>query len=152
MLKFFSNLFGSKKEKDVSLLQPLVVEINEQFALLQSLSDDELRGKTQEFKNRIAESTKEIKEQIAEIQEQLKTENIETKREELYSSLGDLEKAELETIKESLEELLPEAFAVVKETCRRLVGQEFDVVGYKLKWEMVPYDVQLMGGIVLHHG
>ena len=63
MVKFFSNLFGSKKEKDVTVLQPLVVEINEQFVLLQSLSDDELRAKTQEFKNRIAEAIKEIKEQ-----------------------------------------------------------------------------------------
>ena len=152
MLKFFSNLFGGKKEKDVSLLQPLVVEINEQFALLQSLSDDELRAKTQEFKNRIAESVKEIKEQIAEIHEQLKTENDETKRDELYTSFDALEKEELATIKETLVELLPEAFAVVKETCRRMLGQEFDVVGYKLKWEMVPYDVQLMGGIVLHQG
>ena len=152
MLKFFSSLFGSKKEKDVSLLQPLVAEINEQFALLQSLSDDELRAKTPEFKKRIAESVKEIKDQIAEIQEQLKTENDDVKREELYSLLEQLDKEELATIKETLDELLPEAFAVIKETCRRLVGQEFDVVGYKLKWEMVPYDVQLMGGIVQHQG
>ncbi len=152
MLKFLGSLFGSKKEKDVSSLQPLVVEINEQFALLQSLNDDELRAKTQEFKNRIADAVKEIKEQIVEIQEQLKTENDDVKREELYTSLEQLDKDELATIKETLDELLPEAFAVVKETCRRLVGQEFDVVGYKLKWEMVPYDVQLMGGIVQHQG
>lgn len=152
MLKFFSNLFGSKKEKDVSQLVPLVQEINEQFELLASLSDDELRGKTTEFKNRIAEAVQEVRGQIAEIQSKLASETEPYVREELFNSLEALEKEELEIIKDTLDELLPEAFAVVKETCRRFVGQEFDVVGHSIKWEMVPYDVQLMGGIVLHHG
>ncbi|MFA6438675.1 MAG: preprotein translocase subunit SecA, partial [Bacteriovoracaceae bacterium] len=152
MLKFISGLFGSKKDKDINQMLPLVQEINEQFALLSGLSDDELRGKTQEFRNRIADAVKETKEQVAEIQEKLKTEADDRLREELNQHLDELEKEELETIKEALDELLPEAFAVVKETCRRMVGQDFDVVGHKLKWEMVPYDVQLMGGIVLHQG
>ena len=152
MLKFFSNLFGSKKEKDISVLLPLVDEINVQFDLLKSLSDDELRAKTQEFRDRIAAAVKDTRDGIAAIHEQLKTETDAVKREALYNDLEGLEKEELETIKETLEELLPEAFAVVKETCRRMVGQEFDVVGHKLKWEMVPYDVQLMGGIILHQG
>ncbi|MFA6469224.1 MAG: preprotein translocase subunit SecA [Bacteroidota bacterium] len=152
MLKFFSNLFGSKKEKDVNSLRPLVQEINEQYALLQLLTDDELRAKTQEFRDRIAASVKETKEQIAEVQKQLSSETDDQKREELFQQLDELEKEELHTVKEALDELLPEAFAVIKETCRRMVGQEFDVVGHKLKWEMVPYDVQLMGGIVLHQG
>ena len=152
MLKFFSNLFGSKKEKDISILLPLVDEINVQFDLLKSLSDDELRAKTQEFRDRIAGAVKETRNQIGAIHEQLKTETDAVKREALYNDLEDLEKEDLATIKETLDELLPEAFAVVKETCRRMVGQEFDVVGHKLKWEMLPYDVQLMGGIILHQG
>ncbi len=152
MLKFFSNLFGSKKEKDVSVLLPLVDEINNHFAQLSALSDDELRGKTQEFKHRIAEALKETKDGIAETLTQLETEKDPAKREELFDVLEQLEKDEIQIVKDTLDELLPEAFAVIKETCRRMVGQDFDVVGHKLKWEMVPYDVQLMGGIVLHQG
>ncbi len=152
MLKFLSNLFGSKKEKDVSQLIPLVQEINEHFSQLESLTDDELRAKTQEFRQRIADAVKETKDQIAEHTAQLSTEQDPVKREELFTSIEELEKEELAVIKETLDELLPEAFAVVKETCRRMLGQDFDVVGHKLRWEMVPYDVQLMGGIVLHQG
>jgi preprotein translocase subunit SecA len=152
MLKFLSGLFGSKKEKDINLMLPLVKQINDQFELLGALTDDELRGKTQEFRNRIAEAVKETKEQMAEIQTKLSAETDDRQREEMIAQLEELEKEELEIIKETLDDLLPEAFAVVKETCRRMVGQDFDVVGHKLKWEMVPYDVQLMGGIVLHQG
>ncbi|NUN68739.1 MAG: preprotein translocase subunit SecA [Bacteroidetes bacterium] len=152
MLKFLSGLFGSKKEKDINLMLPLVQEINEQFELLAGLSDDELRAKTQEFRQRIADALQETREQITELKGTLAAETDDAKREELHLQLEELQKEELETIKETLDELLPEAFAVVKETCRRMVGQEFNVVGHMLKWEMVPYDVQLMGGIVLHQG
>ncbi|MDD8017023.1 MAG: preprotein translocase subunit SecA [Bacteroidota bacterium] len=152
MLKFFSKLFGSKKEKDISELLPYVEQINLEYEKLQSLSDDELRAKTAEFKNRISEAVKETREHISELHDQLKAETDPYKREDLYTHLEEHEKEEIEIIKEMLDELLPEAFAVVKDTCRRLVGQEWDVVGHKLKWEMVPYDVQLMGGAVLHLG
>lgn len=152
MLKFFSKLFGSKKEKDVAELYPLVEEINRHCEPLQHVSDDDLRAKTLQFKTHIAEAVEETREQITQIQTTLKTESDPDKREELFNELETLQKDELQTIKETLDEILPEAFAVVKETCRRLVGQEWDVVGHKLKWEMVPYDVQLMGGIVLHQG
>lgn len=152
MLKFLSGLFGSKKEKDVQLLQPLVGEINAHFEPLAALSDDELRGKTQEFRGRIAEAVKDVRESIAAAKASLKDEEDDLRREELLQEIEEHEKEELEIIKEMLDELLPEAFAVVKETCRRMVGQDFDVVGHKLKWEMVPYDVQLMGGVVLHQG
>ena len=152
MLKFFSSLFGSKNEKDVKSLWPIVEEINRQYATLQSLTDDVLRAKTQEFKARIAEAVKETRGGIERIQNDLKSESDPMKREELFNELESLEKEEYEIIKETLDEILPEAFAVVKETCRRLVGQEWDVVGHKTKWEMVPYDVQLMGSIVQHQG
>ncbi|MHB1048875.1 MAG: preprotein translocase subunit SecA [Bacteroidota bacterium] len=152
MLKFFSSLFGSKKEKDVSSLLPIVDEINKHFATLQSLSDDELRAKTQAFRSRIADAIAETQAQIEEINTALKTESDPARREDLFSQLDEIKKEEYTTIKETLDEILPEAFAVVKETCRRLVGQEWDVVGHKMKWEMVPYDVQLMGGIVQHQG
>lgn len=152
MLKFFSKLFGSKKEQDVAQLLPIVQEINTIYATLQSLTDDELRAKTGEFKAKIANAIKDVREQITVYQSQLSSETDPQKREELFNEIESLEKQEYEIIQETLDEILPEAFAVVKETCRRLVGQEWDVVGHKMKWDMVPYDVQLMGGIVLHQG
>ncbi len=152
MLKFFSKLFGSKKEKDISELLPLVDLINQEYEKLQGLSDDELRAKTQEFKQRIAEVVKETRDQITELQTQLTSESDPAKREELYNQIEELGKEEHEITKVTLDEILPEAFAVVKETCRRFVGQEWEVVGHNLKWEMVSYDVQLMGGIAIHKG
>ncbi|MEW6062709.1 MAG: preprotein translocase subunit SecA, partial [Bacteroidota bacterium] len=129
-----------------------VQEINAIYATLQSLTDDELRAKTGEFKAKIANAIKDVREQITVYQSQLSSETDPQKREELFNEIESLEKQEYEIIQETLDEILPEAFAVVKETCRRLVGQEWDVVGHKMKWDMVPYDVQLMGGIVLHQG
>jgi preprotein translocase subunit SecA len=109
MKNLITKIFGTKHERDIKKIQPLVAEINRIFAGLASLSDDQLRAKTDEFKNRLAEG-------------------------------------------ETLDDILPEAFAVVKETCRRLVGQSWDVCGIEMEWQMVPYDVQLLGGIVLHQG
>ncbi|KAB2926061.1 MAG: preprotein translocase subunit SecA [Bacteroidetes bacterium] len=152
MLKFLSKLFGSKKERDVEALKPLVAEINAHYETLQGLTDDELRGRTQEFRRRIAESVQETRDAIAVLHDRLNGESEPEKREELLTELEELEKEELQGIRDALDALLPEAFAVVKETCRRLVGQEWNVVGHMVKWEMVPYDVQLMGGIVLHQG
>jgi preprotein translocase subunit SecA len=152
MLKFFNKIFGSKKEKDISELLPIVEQINEEYSKLQSLSDDELRAKTLEFRERIDQAAKEHREQIADQKKQLLAESNPSLREEIYNHIEELEKEELEIVKESLDEILPEAFAVVKETCRRLVGQTWDVAGHPIKWEMVPYDVQLMGGAALHKG
>ena len=73
-------------------------------------------------------------------------------RQALYEELDDLENDWLDTVEEVLKEILPEAFAVIKETCRRLLGKEWQAGGTRITWDMVPYDVQLFGGIVLHNG
>ena len=109
MLGFIRKLIGTKTQRDMRLLLPLVDRINVLEAGYQSLSDDALRAKTAEFKARVAGG-------------------------------------------ESLDSLLCEAFAVVKSACRRLVGTRVMVCGNELAWDMVPFDVQLMGGIVLHQG
>src|SRR5512143_3832270 len=128
MLDIFSKLFGgSKHEKDVKDLRPIVVDVNEYFEQFQSLSDEELRGKTQEFKQRIREATEEIEKQIAEVREKLKSDEVGSDRQDLYNELDDLEKELWEGTEDVLNEILPEAFAAVKETCRRLLGQEFEV-------------------------
>ncbi len=103
------SLFGSKHDRDVKRVGPIVDEINEHFASYASLSDAELQAKTAPFRERIAAG-------------------------------------------ESLEDLLPEAFAAVKDACRRLCGTTWDVVGIPITWDIVPYDEQLIGGIMLHEG
>jgi preprotein translocase subunit SecA len=152
MLQFFKKLFGSKHERDVEDLFPLVDEINSHSASLQQLSDEELREKTTEFRQRIHDRTKEIEDEIAQIKVTLKQSQSFEEHEALYSKIDELNKRLDEEIEAVLNEILPEAFAVVKDTCRRLVGQTWDVAGNKIVWDMVPFDVQLMGGVALHKG
>ncbi|MEW5924313.1 MAG: preprotein translocase subunit SecA [Candidatus Zixiibacteriota bacterium] len=109
MTNIITKIFGTKHDRDIKKIRPLVGEINEFYQQYQSLTDEQLHAKTEEFKKRLEEG-------------------------------------------ETLDDLLPEAFAVVKDTCRRLCNTSWDVVGLKTDWNMIPYDVQLIGGIVLHQG
>ncbi|MFZ9870627.1 MAG: preprotein translocase subunit SecA, partial [Candidatus Kapaibacteriota bacterium] len=154
MLKALSKIFGSKSDKDVKLIQPLVAEINNHLPQLSSLSNDGLRAKTDEFRTRINDVVLELRQEVERIQEQLKTDTeiAHEDRSHLYARLEELDREQYEEIQATLDDILPEAFAVVKETCRRLVGHTYDVVGHPTTWDMVPYDVQLIGGIVLHQG
>lgn len=152
MLQLLRKLFGSKHERDIKALLPIVEQINREFEKLKDLTDEELRGKTQEFRNRIKEATKEIEAEIAEQKALLASSTSFEEREGIYDRIEELEKELDQQIARVLDELLPEAFAVVKEACRRLVGQSWEVAGNKIVWDMVPFDVQLMGGIVLHQG
>jgi preprotein translocase subunit SecA len=152
MFNFFKKVFPSKHEKDVKNILPLVDEINSYYEEYQKLTDDELRQKTGEFKELIKQNTKELEQQIAEYQEKLKADLSHRERQDIYIELEELDKQLYEAIEETLEEILTQAFAVVKDTCRRLVGNEWTVAGQKARWDMVPFDVQLIGGIVLHQG
>ncbi|MDP2883916.1 MAG: preprotein translocase subunit SecA [Ignavibacteria bacterium] len=152
MLDFFKSLFGSKHERDIKSLWPIVAEIKSHEQVLRDLTDDQLKGKTAEFRQHIEEATGETKAEIANLQASLKEDIPFSERESIYNDLDGLNKQLDATIQETLDEILPEAFAVVKETCRRLVGQTWDVAGNKTVWDMVPFDVQLLGGIVLHSG
>ena len=152
MLDIIKKIFGSKHERDVHSLLPIVEEINRHFESYKDLSDDELRAKTLEFKQRIVDETAELSGRLTELREQLKTDIPFEQRESVYDEIDEAEKELHGAIKETLDELLPEAFAVVKDTCRRLVGQMWEVAGNKVVWDMVPFDVQLIGGIVQHQG
>jgi preprotein translocase subunit SecA len=153
MLKaLLKKVVGSRHEREAKRLQPVVAEINRVAATLASLSDEELRGKTQEFRHRIGERTNPIQERIAALREEKRRSEDAGDRERLSVQIGELEKELLAEIEEALDELLPEAYAVVKETCRRLVGKQVTVTGHALTWDMVPYDVQLIGAIALHDG
>jgi len=152
MLKVLTKIFPSKHEKDVKQLIPLVDEINKYYEEYHNLTDEELRNKTQEFKKRISEYTEEAENRIKELTEKLKEDIQHQERMEIYDELDELEKTNYENLSDILDELLPEAFAVVKETCKRLIGKEWEAAGTKIRWNMIPFDVQLMGGIVLHQG
>ena len=187
MISFFSKIFGgNKSEKDVKLIMPLVAKISEQYKLLQGLSHDQLRAKTTEFRARIAEHLKEIDAQIAETTERADglPFNDLVGKDAVYQEVDALKKDRDAKIEEVLKEILPEAFAVVKETARRFkenaeltsrateldrdlsVEKPYIIIngdeatfkntwtagGGEVTWNMVHYDVQLIGGSVLHQG
>ena len=138
---FLESLFGNRHEREARKVMPLVEETNRVYETLHELSDDELRGKTQEFRARIADEMKDFD----------RYEGIEKNDPEGEKKAT---KAEVEKMDGVLNEILPEAFAVVKETCRRLTERKhtFTAADTELVWDMVPYDVQIIGGIMLHRG
>ena len=151
MLNIVKKIFGDKHEKSLKLLWPVVEEINQEYEKFKQLSDDELRAKTQEFKNKINEFTAETRKQIDELKSKLQSDE-DFDRGTAYDELDGLNDKLDEEYEEILSQILPEAFAVVKSTCERLVGKSWTVVGNKITWDMIPYDVQLIGGVVLHQG
>ena len=151
MLKLIKKIFGDKSEKDVKELWPVVQEINQEYEKLKNLSDDELKAKTSEFKEKINNYTDETRKAIGELRAKLQSDE-EFDRQAAYDEVDALEEKLIDEYEEILNQLLPEAFAVIKSTCERLLGKTWSVVGNKTTWDMVPYDVQLIGGIVLHQG
>lgn len=151
MIKIIKKIFGDKYEKDLKLLWPIVTEINEHYETIKNLTDDELRSKTNEFKEKIKAHTEETRKQIDELRAKLQSDE-DFDRNTAYDELDGLEETLNDQYEEILDLILPEAFAVVKSTCARLVGKSWTVAGNKITWEMIPYDVQLIGGIVLHQG
>ncbi len=154
MLNFLSKIFPSKSEKDIRRIYPIVEEINRYVSEYEHLSDEELKGKTIEFRQRIREAIADSEANIASLKEKLRTsEGLSLEeREAIYTEIEEEQKSVDGATKEALDELLPEAFAAVKEACKRLVGQSWEVTGRKIVWDMVPFDVQLVGAVVLHEG
>ncbi len=152
MLGILKKLFGSKSDKDVKELWPYVDEINEYFEEYQKLSDYDLKHKTEEFRELIRERTKVFEDEIAEINEKLKSDVEGDERQNIVDRLKEVNKELFEETQDVLNEIMTQAFAVMKETCRRFVGKSWEPAGQKITWDMVPFDVQLLGGIVLHQG
>ncbi|MBN2572430.1 MAG: preprotein translocase subunit SecA [Ignavibacteriales bacterium] len=150
--KILRKLFGDKNTKVMKDMWPIVEEINKIWERLKDLTDDQLKAKTTELKNKIQTDTEELRNKISELEEMLKSDESEKEIHSIHDESEKLNKELDEKYEEILNEILPEAFAVVKDTCRRLVGQSWIVTGNKIIWDMVPYDVQLIGGIVLHQG
>ncbi|MDQ3015928.1 MAG: preprotein translocase subunit SecA, partial [Bacteroidota bacterium] len=184
MFKIFTKIFGSKYERDVKTYSANVDTTNEFAEQYQSLSNDELREKTNDFKQRITEHLKDIDAEIASLRIDAEETTDFHLKEELYKELDEAIKDRDKSIEEILILILPEAFAVVKETCRRFFNtsdivvtatehdrnlsarknyiqinggeatwkNEWTAAGGHIRWNMIPYDVQLIGGMVLHDG
>lgn len=154
MLKLITSIFGTKSDKDVKAITPIVTQINQLFESYASLSDNELRAKSDGFRERIQTAVQPLEDEVVAIRERLQQEldMDHSERSDLYARLEANAKEQHGVIQETLDEILPEAYALVKETCRRLVGHRYMVVGHEMVWDMIPYDVQLIGGIALHQG
>jgi len=152
MFDFLKKIFPSKHDKDVNSILPIVDEINKFYDEFDSLTDEQLISKTSEFRQRINSETEETKNKITEIQDKLKEDIPHDERQDIYDEIEKLEKENYDITSAVLDDILPEAFAVVKQTCKRLCGKEWEAAGNKIRWNMIPYDVQLIGGTVLHNG
>jgi len=133
---FLTSVFGTASDREIKKIRPLVEEINGIYETLKDIPIERLRERTEEFKAMIRDVRKSAEEEA----------------EKSTLSRNEKRKMVIKAERDVLDEILPEAFAMVKEVCRRLVGQEWNIVGQKIRWEMIPYDVQLIGGIVLHQG
>ncbi|HEX6941646.1 MAG TPA: preprotein translocase subunit SecA [Gemmatimonadaceae bacterium] len=159
MVKTLLNkVFGSRHERERRRVQPIVDEINSHGDRLQALPEAELQGQTAKFRAIIHERTDEIERRIAELKDLKRVAKDPAERETIDNELGGadgrggLEGKLREVIRDTLDEILPEAFATVREAARRLLGTTVSVTGRDLIWDMVHYDVQLIGGIELHLG
>jgi preprotein translocase subunit SecA len=156
--RVIQSVFGTRHDRERKKIQPIVDAVNEQYARLQGGSEDELRGQTAKFRQILRDRTGELERRAADLRERKRTAADVAERDAIDQELsgpdgqggveGDLRKE----IAEVLDEILPEAFATVREAARRLVGTQTLVTGHDLKWDMVHYDVQIMGGIQLHLG
>ena len=145
-------VFGSQSDRDFKKTQPNIDEINRIAQQLSTLSDGELQGKTAEFRQQMHERTASQRQRLSVLEGELRGELEPDLRERFNDELDELDKAIRDHEAEFLNEIMPEAFAMVKEACRRLVGKEWDRAGESVTWEMQPYDVQVFGGIMLHQG
>ncbi|MFY7672457.1 preprotein translocase subunit SecA [Tenacibaculum sp. MEBiC06402] len=180
ILKLF---VGDKQQKDLKSLQPIVDKVKSFESDIANLSNDELRNKTTEFKSKIKEATQQFEDEILKLEEEVKTTDID-RQEEIYAEIDRLKDEAYNASEAVLAEIMPEAFAVVKETAKRFANNEeievtatpfdrelsasrphitleddkaywansWDASGKEVTWDMIHYDVQLIGGSVLHQG
>ena len=182
-IDFVSKLFGNKSQRDLREIMPYVDKIKAVYPEIERLSNDELRARSKALMDKIADYVKEDKNKIVELRASIESLEID-EREKVYNQIDKLEETVKEKYREVLNEVLPEAFAIVKDTARRFAQNEtlevtatqfdrdlvtthdfveiqgdkaiyhnhWEAGGNDLKWDMVHYDVQLIGGVVLHQG
>ena len=181
--KVLSKLFGNKSTRDMKLIQPIVEKVKAASPAIEALDNDALRAKTKELQHTVQHSADDLKEKIEGLKAKIEETPIED-RVVIFNQIDKLEKEVLDRYEDALNQVLPEAFAIVKETARRFAENDEIVVtatdfdrelaprhdfvrieddkaiyqnhwmagGNDVKWNMVHYDVQLFGGVVLHQG
>src|SRR6185503_10327549 len=151
-LRWFTKIFGTRFNRELKRIQPIVDAIHEHEQRLKDLPESELQAQTAKFRAFIAERTGVLHADVERLKKAKHDCPDPEERANLTEQLRRAEQAFVTELQATLDDLLPEAFATVREAARRLMGTEVVVTGHPLKWEMVPYDVQLIGGIVLHQG
>ena len=185
LTKILTTLFGNKSTRDMKLIQPLVEQVKAVYPEIQKLDNNQLRQRTRDIQQRIQQAANQQKEEIERLKATIEETPIED-RADIFAKIDKLDKEVLDIYEKALDEAMPEAFSIVKETARRFAENEETIVtatdfdrqlaadpkkdfitidgdkaiyhnhwtagGNDLKWEMVHYDVQLFGGIVLHQG
>ena len=181
--EFMTKLFGNKSQRDLKEITPYVDKVKAVYPSIKALSNDELRAKTDEIKQRIQDYVAEEKAQVEELRKGIEDKELE-EREAIWAEVDKIEKAITDKMEVVLEQSLPEVFAIMKDTARRFAENEevvvtanqfdrdlaarFDFVrieddkaiyanhwkagGNEITWDMIHYDVQLFGGVVLHKG
>lgn len=186
LVNTIKKIIGNKSEKDIKAINHLVVAINSEYEKLKGISNDELRQKTKDFQKLIQDSIQSQNDQIAELKKKAEEDESVSvlEKEKLYDQIDKINADIKEVVEKTLNDILPEAFAVFKETSRRftentsvevtasendkaianeksnvtIVGDKsvwsntWDAAGNPVTWDMIHYDVQLIGGIVLHQG
>ncbi|MGH7499713.1 MAG: preprotein translocase subunit SecA, partial [Gemmatimonadales bacterium] len=145
-------VFGTRFDRERKRIQPIVDAVHAHEARLKDLNEDELKAQTGRFRERLAERTGVIKTELEEVRQAKHGCADPVERDGLERQFHELETRYKKELSAELDDLLPEAFATVREACRRLLGTTVSVIGHDLVWDMVPYDVQLIGGVVLHQG
>ena len=183
--KFLKSLFGDKSTRDMKLIQPLVEKVKAVSPEIEKLDNDALRQRTKTIQQQVQDAAKEQKARIDELKATIESTPID-ERADIFAQIDKIEKEVLDIYEKALDEVMPEVFAIVKETARRFAENEETIVtatdfdrelagdpkkdfitidgdkaiyhnhwtagGNDLKWEMIHYDVQLFGGVVLHQG
>src|SRR5690348_10174508 len=149
---WFTKIVGTRFQREMKRIRPIVDAIHRHEERLKTLADAELQAQTPKLRGLVAERTSALAAEVARLKREKHECPDAEQRAVLSEQLSRAESAYVKELQAVLDDVLPEAFATVREACRRLVGSEVVVTGHGLKWDMVPYDVQLIGGIVLHQG
>ncbi|HEY8257326.1 MAG TPA: preprotein translocase subunit SecA [Gemmatimonadales bacterium] len=145
-------VFGSRFDRERKRIQPTVEAIHAHEERLKDLTEEQLKAQTAVFRQRLLERTGALKAELDQVRIAKHGCADPVERDRLERHFHELETRYKKDLAAGLDDLLPEAYATVREACRRLLGTTVSVIGHDLVWDMVPYDVQLIGGVVLHQG